>query len=158
MRISIRKKKTMEQSIETLAAAYRANLVPGKRELVGNGHILVRAEGSSDSLQSLCYAVHKDASDSFPSDWLYLFIGETLDAIAEHGEEFYQDTGGEEERYHVLASWLAECPDAAWHCDELEMGEAGIYQRLEAGYRAQWENVGNVVLGELTSELEELAA
>jgi len=148
----------MEESIETLAASHRANLVPGKRELVGNGHILVRADGSSDRLRELCYAVHTDASDSFPSDWLYLFIAETLDAIAEHGEDFYADTSGTEDRYHVLASWLAECPDAAWHCDQLEQGEAGIYQRLESGYRAQWENVGQVVLSELTEELEQCDA
>ena len=141
-------------TIETLAAAYRANLVPGQRELTGNGKILVRADGSSDELRELCYAVHEDASHSMPNDWLYQFIAETLDAIAEHGEDFWADTGGEETRYHVLASWLSECPDAAWHCDELDMDEAGIYQRLEAGYRAQWENVGQVVLREVTEALE----
>jgi hypothetical protein len=149
------REKTMEESIETLAAYHRANLIPGKRELVGNGHILVRADGSSDELRSLCYAVHEEASNSMPNDWLYLFIGETLDAIAEHGSDFYRDTAGEEMRYHVLASWLAECPDAAWHCDQLEDSAGpGIYERLEQGYRAQWENVGAVVLGELIEELE----
>lgn len=146
---------TMEQSIETLAAHHRANLVPGKRELVGNGNILVRADGSSDELRSLCYAVHQEASDSMPNDWLYLFIGETLDAIAEHGLEFYLDTSADESRYHVLASWLAECPDAAWHCDQLEDSAGpGIYDRLEQGYRAQWQNVGAIVLSELREELE----
>ena len=149
----------IENTIETLAAAHRANLVPGKRELVGNGPILVRADDAPDSLRELCYAVHTDASDSFPSDWLYLFTAETLDAIAEHGPDFWADeNSGTEERYHVLASWLAECPDAAWHCDQLEMSEAGIYSRLEAGYRAQWENVGHVVLGELNKQLEETEA
>lgn len=149
----------MENTIETLASAHRANLVPGKRELVGNGHILVRADNAPDSLRKLCYAVHQDASDSMPNDWLYLFTAETLDAIAEHGPDFWADeTCGTEDRYHVLASWLAECPDAAWHCDQLEMSEAGIYSRLEAGYRAQWQNVGAVVLSELEYELEEIAA
>jgi hypothetical protein len=85
-------------------------------------------------------------------------IAETLDAIEEHGEEFWADTSGGEDRYHVLASWLAECPDAAWHCDQLDIGgDAGIYTRLEAGYRAQWENVGRVVLSELAEEMEEAA-
>ena len=149
----------MENTIETLAAAHRANLVPGKRELVGNGHILVRSDNAPDSLQELCYTVHQEASNSMPNDWLYLFIGETLDAIAEHGSEFYLDTSADESRYHVLASWLAECPDAAWHCDQLEDSAGpGIYERLEQGYRAQWQNVGQVVLGELESQLEEIAA
>jgi hypothetical protein len=148
----------IENTIETLAAAHRANLVLGKRELVGNGPILVRADDAPDSLRELCYAVHTDASDSFPSDWLYLFIGEALDSIAELGEDFYQNNAGED-RYHVLATWLAECPDSAWHCDQVKMGDdAGIYSRLEAGYRAQWENVGQVVLGELNDQLEEMEA
>jgi len=148
----------IENTIETLAAAHRANLVPGKRELIGNGHILVRADNAPDSLRELCYAVHTDASDSFPSDWLYLMIGETLDAIAEHGDDFMADTSGTEDRYHVLASWLAECPDAAWHCDQVEDFGGSIYERLEAGYRGQWCNVGQVVLAELESELEECDA
>ena len=48
-------------------------------------------------------------------------------------------------------------PDAAWHCDEVDDAPTGMYDRLEAGYRHQWENVAGIVYAELT-ELVELAA
>lgn len=138
-----------------MAADYRAQLVRGKRDLVGNGKILVRSDNAPESLQELCFAVHEDASKSMPNDWIYLFIAEALDAIAEHGDEFYE-ANTSEERYFVLASWLADCPDAAWHCDQ-EVGaeSVGIYGQLEHGYRAQWENVAQLVYGILQTEEED---
>ena len=99
-----------DETIQDLASTFRSQLVPGKRELTGNGHILVRADDSPDELRELCYAVHQEASDSFPSDWLYLFIAEALDAIAEFGEHFYEALGEGETRYHVLSAWRSECP------------------------------------------------